>query len=437
MRGQRWRAMGSVVAAVAVVWLAGCSATGAGSPTRNDTLAADARAQAARAWMRYTPDQLAAGANAYLAKMTLDQKIGQLLMLQYTSESYSGDDQYMIQHFQPGAVILYHSPEFGLDQMATAAQLLAYDNGAQHDSQIPLLTSTDQEGGQVDRLDSIYGPHPSATDIGNTNNPTVSYDNGMLTAQQMLAVGLNTDLAPVVDVESDRGRFTGPITNRNFGTTPDEVIKMGGAWLDGLQENGVIGTLKHFPGLGIARIDPHKGLPTIDRTLSDLNAIDLAPYKALFASADPPGMVMTTDLLLPAVDNYWPAEFSSKIITGILRQQLGFNGVVVTDALYMQGIVPYAINPATGQFDLGTAAVRSLQAGCDMLLGAAGSAQAQQMVDGIKAALTAGTLTQARIDQSVTRILSLKIQRGLLPLTPPAAPPAKAFVGLPADLPTA
>lgn len=425
-----------LAACVALTLLAACAQSV--PTTRNDALAPGARAQSLPNGMRYTHAQLLTAADAYIATLSLNQQIGQLLMLQYTGQTYSGDDQAMIQTYQPGAVILYHDPKDALDQMGTAAQLLAYDQGAQADSKIPLLTSTDQEGGNVDRLTGIYGPHMTATDIGNTNNPTFAYNQGKLTAAQMLAVGLNTDLAPVVDVETPHNAAygIGPDFTRAFGTTGAAVALMGGAWLDGLQENGVIGTIKHFPGLGSAQLDPHKSLPTITYTMDQLNSIDLVPYKTLFASADPPGIVMTTDLLLPAVDTYWPAEFSSKIITGLLRQQLGYDGVVVTDALYMNGIRPYAVNPQTGQYDLGTAAVRALQAGDDLLLGAAGSYQAAQMVDAIKAALTAGTLTPARIKQSVERILALKIQRGLLPLTPPPTHGAQAFA-LPAGAPVA
>ncbi len=408
-----------------LIIFAGCGKQGSARIPANTRL--DGAPGAPRAaWIRLPDAALEQGANAYIAKMSLDQQIGQLLMMEYTSEQYSGpgtDSQQMIQQLQPGATILYHSPQFGYDQLGSTQQALTFDNGSQNDSKIPLLVSTDQEGGPVDRLSGIYGPHPSAQDIGLTNNAQYAYNQGALTAKQMLALGINTDLGPVVDVESNRALYSGPDNQRAFGTTPDVVTKMAGAWLDGLQENGVIGTIKHFPGLGIARTDPHKSLPTIDRTVAQLNAIDLAPYKALLAGNDPPGMIMTTDLLLPAVDPTLPAELSPKIIDGLLRTQLGYQGVVVTDALYMEGVFVYA------KYDLGVAGVMALQAGCDMLLGAAGYAQGKEMVDAIKQALQSGQLTMDRIQLSVRRILMLKIKRGLLPLMPPTTT-AHAFAAL-------
>ncbi len=182
---------------------------------------------------------------------------------------------------------------------------------------------------------------------------------------------------------------------------------MGGAFLDGMQDNGVIGTLKHFPGLGSAKTDAHVGLPVINSSREQIENIDLAPYRALIR-AGKVHMIMTTDLLMPAIDPVLPAELSPATITGVLRDELGYDGVVITDALYMKGIFK--------KFDLATAGVMALQAGCDLLLGGAGSYSIGQMIQAIKNALADGALTKARIDQSVRRILLLKMYMGLIPV---------------------
>jgi beta-N-acetylhexosaminidase len=174
-----------------------------------------------------------------------------------------------------------------------------------------------------------------------------------------------------------------------------------------LQDNGVVGTLKHFPGLGDALEDAHLSLPVIKRTRDQIESVELAPYRAMI-DAGKVQMVMTTDLLMPALDPVLPAELSPNIITGVLRNELGFDGVVMTDALYMAGIADKWGMPQAG--------VMAIQAGCDILLGPWNASQMRSMVSALKRALKNGSLTKARIDQSVERILLLKMRMGLISL---------------------
>jgi beta-N-acetylhexosaminidase len=272
----------------------------------------------------------------------------------------------------------------------------------------PLLISTDEEGGYVERVQKIFGDRPGALqtyETGNVNN-AVKLANGV--AHDLQELGINTDLAPVVDVE----QVDGPDQYlRDWGYTPQSVITYAGAYLRTIQGDGEIAALKHFPGLGDAVTDAHTSLPVIKSSKSTIYSIDLAPYQYFLSSSNPlndPGMIMTTDLLMPALDPNLPAELSPTIITGILRDQFHYNGVVITDALWMDGIA--------AKWNLVTASIMALNAGCDMLLGAIGADQMEMVVNGIKNALQNGTVAMSRVDQAVTRIIALKFRYHLIPV---------------------
>ena len=183
--------------------------------------------------------------------------------------------------------------------------------------------------------------------------------------------------------------------------------------MTGMQSAGVAVCLKHFPGLGDAKIDAHLGLPVIKESRDQIESIDLAPYRALIATGQVQ-MIMTTDLLMPALDPKLPAELSPTIVDGVLRQELGYNGVVVTDALYMAGISKKWSEPQAG--------VLSIEAGDDMLVGPFTAGQVAYMISALKSAISSGQITKARIDESVRRILTLKMRMGLLPIPMGVAP---------------
>ncbi|HLY31525.1 MAG TPA: glycoside hydrolase family 3 N-terminal domain-containing protein, partial [Ktedonobacterales bacterium] len=279
-------------------------------------------------WNRTQPLTAAQLADWYISQMSLDEEIGQLFIAEFTGPTFSADDYAMVRQEHVGGLILYN---INLQTADQARQLLST---SQANAYLPLLMTIDQEGGYVNRLSNIYGPDPSETDIGATNDPNYAYQQGKTDAEHMKALGLNVNLAPDVDVQLVAGPDQ---VTRTFGSTPQQVIKMGGAFLDGMQDDGVIGTLKHFPGLGSATIDAHAGLPVIKSSRQQIEDIDLAPYRALI-KAGKVHMIMTTDLLMPAIDPTYPAELSYATITGVLRNELGYDGVVITDALYMKGI---------------------------------------------------------------------------------------------------
>lgn len=345
-------------------------------------------------------------ASLYVARMSLDEELGQLIMVEYGDTSYSQDLDTMITRLHAGGVIMY---EF---QMNTFNQTKNDIAQMQKRASIPLLISTDEEGGPyVRRLSRIYGPRMSATQIYETGDPNVATQQGQKAARDLLALGINENLAPDVDVNLVNGY---DMVTRTFGNTPESVIKFAGAYLKALQGNGVVGTIKHYPGLGAAIPDAHAVLPVVNRTKEQIYAVELAPFKAFIQSPDKlenPGAIMPTDVLMPAIDPKYPAELSHIFMTDILRKEFGYDGVVLTDALYMKGI--------SNTWSMPEAAVLALNAGNDMLLGPTGVNPTLAMINALKAALKNGTLSRARIDEAATRIIALKMQYHLMPAIPP------------------
>ena len=344
-------------------------------------------------------------ARLYVKHMTLDEELGQLIMAEYYTPTYSDDLEYMITKLHAGGVVMYAL------QMHTFEQTKNDIAQMQRHANLPLLISTDEEGGFVERVQNIYGHHPGALEIYETGNVNNAVQAGHRIAHDLLALGINEDLAPDVDVQL----VDGPDQYlRTWGYTPASVITYAGAYMRAVQGDGVIACIKHFPGLGDASTDAHYDLPVVKRTRDQIYSVELAPYKAFIQSQnklDNPGMVMPTDVLMPAIDPVYPAELSHIFLTDILRKELGYDGVVITDGLYMQGI--------TAKWSVPEAAVLALNAGADMILGPNGSYQMIQVLDGLRAALQNGTLSKARVDEAATRIITLKLEQHIMPILPP------------------
>jgi beta-N-acetylhexosaminidase len=236
-------------------------------------------------------------------------------------------------------------------------------------------------------------------------------------AHDLLALGINTNFAPDVDV-SKVENYIG-YDWRAFGDTPADVIKYAGPYLRAMQAGGAIGTLKHFPGLGAVphATDPHGTFATVNSTKEQVENIDLVPFKHFIQSQetlDHPGLIMSTDVLVPSIDPRLIAELSPRFMTDILRGQLGYDGVAITDALTMLGVQVDGLH-----IGLPEAAVLALIAGNDMLLGPADADSMHAVSDAIKVALKNGSLSKSRLDEAATRVLALKMERHLLPAVPP------------------
>lgn len=357
--------------------------------------------------LQHMPEQMRAKqlAQIYVSQMSLNEKLGQLFMVQaqtWNDSANTPDTLYMLNQLHAGGIIMYTI------QMNTLKQTKGDIENMQLHASIPLIVSTDEEGGLVERVQKIFGDRPGALQTYQTGKVSNATKLGDGVSRDLQELGINADLAPDVDV-LQTNNSSSYMDTRTFGYTPQSVIDYGGAYLRAVQGDGEIAALKHFPGLGAAKTDAHTSLPIINSSKDHIYSTDLAPYKYFLSSSNPlnmPGMIMTTDLLMPALDPSLPAELSPAIITGILRNQLHYDGVVITDALWMDGIAK--------KWNLVQASIMALNVGDDMLLGAIGSAQMEMVLNGLKGALQDGQLSMARVNQAVTRIIALKFQYHIL-----------------------
>jgi beta-N-acetylhexosaminidase len=364
--------------------------------TYNQLHAHSASTPGAAPQQKLTPQQYI---NLIIQNMSLQQKIGQMMIVQFVGPTYSLDLSTMISQYNIGAVLIFaaNGNIVGKDQLKGLIQHM------QNDSPLPLAIAIDQEGGTVDRLISLDGPRPSATSIGITNDPHKALEAGIQDAKDLSYYGINLNLAPVVDVNNT---YNPQLYLRTYGNNPATVTSMAGAYLQGLQQSGkVLGTLKHFPGLGDVAADPHVSVPYLNRTKGDLESIDWAPYRSLIQQGDVYA-VMVTHEIVRALDSSRPSSLSKKVVTGILRDELGFQGVIMTDSLTMDGI--------TANYTPAQAAALAIEAGSDLLMGASTPAGVATMIEGIKQEINAGNLSIQRIDDSVRRILLLKYRLGLI-----------------------
>jgi len=367
-------------------------------------------------------------AHTLLTHMSQDEKIGQLMVPMAfddnSMDAQNGDMRTLIQTYHVGGIFI---PTFSM----SANELHNYIAQMQATSKIPLIISTDFEGGGWNTLDAEVGSRPSPWGVGQSGDTKQAYSKGIGDAQLLTQLGLNVDYAPVVDVLTNPNN---PILQgRTFGTTPDVVTSMAAAYIDGLRDGGVAGCLKHFPGLGASTVDPHKSLPTVDRSADQLKSIDLKPYRDLLAQNRVP-MIMTTHMIIPSLDPDLPTSISPKVINGLLRHDMGYDGVIVSDALFMGGL--------SYKYNIPTAGLLAFEAGTDMLLGAGGASDVLATINLIKDAMGRNEITQEYLDNAVLRILRFKIQWKIIPpITLSAAIPQNtntvAFIApLPENVPT-
>jgi beta-N-acetylhexosaminidase len=353
----------------------------------------------------------------YVANMSLDDEIAQLIMVEHNPPGYTPDLDIMINQQHVGSVIMYAT------SIVTRTQVQNDTSQMQAHAKIPVFISIDEEGRSLHRLANLYNGNwnyrKDADDIQATGDANVATTEGTNVAKDLLSLGMNMNLAPDIDISSSKD-YIG-YDGRSFGTTSDQVIKYASPYLKAMQANGVVGSIKHFPGLGsIPRsFDPHATLPTYTGTKDQLYQNDLVPFKYFIQSTDQyeqAQLVMPTDMLVPAIDPTNPVELSKTFITDILRNELGFKGVILTDSLHMGGV---SINGRL--LSLADASVMALQVGNDILEGASTSTDVQNIVDAVKAAVQNGTLTKAQIDASVTRVLTLKMDFNVMPATSPSS----------------
>ncbi len=361
-----------------------------------------------------TPSTTDQRIDAYIKNMSLQQQIGQLLLLFVYTNAYSSALDAPLRDTQVGGVVFFPNHSGGPLMPKTLSGVKQLISDLKAHATNPLLVATDEEGGLVDRLAPYYGPSPSPGFLASTGNPQRAYDQATQDAQRLHDIGVNVDFAPLADVYQG-----GAIdASRMFGSTTGLVTSFAGKFLDGLQQHGIAGTLKHWPGIGAVSANPDFGLPTLNHTQAQLNTLDFASFRALLSHQ--PDMIMVTHVLVPAYDSTYPASLSPALVDGVLRGQLGYQGVVVTDAMEADAITEFMqqrgyTDPAQA---VGEASVLAILAGEDLIEMPLNPTLEQGVVNAVTQAVNSGRVSEARLQQSLRRIISLKMKLGILALPP-------------------
>ncbi|HUY77412.1 MAG TPA: glycoside hydrolase family 3 N-terminal domain-containing protein [Ktedonobacterales bacterium] len=351
--------------------------------------------------------------DAYIARLTPAQQIGQTLMMAVYADGYDADLAQALTQWHIGSAIIFPNYNGGPLQPTTLAGMRQLIHALQTHADTPLLLATDEEGGEVDRLAFYYGQTPAPQALAATGQPQQAFAQAQTDAERMRSLGLNVDFAPLADVYQGGGIDQ----SRTFGEAPAAVTTYAGAFLDGLQQHGVAGTLKHWPGLGASSGNPDFTLPTVAHTQAQLNAIDFASFRQLLTHH--PDLIMVTHVIVPAYDASAPASLSPILVQQVLRGQLGYQGVVVTDAMDAQGLNEYMqqqgyADPAQG---VAEACVRAFLAGDDLIEAPIEQDRLAAVVAAMTSAVHSGRISQARLHEALHRIIRLKVQLGLLTLS--------------------
>jgi beta-N-acetylhexosaminidase len=340
-----------------------------------------------------------------LDSMTLEEKIGQMLFLAYRQDKdgrnvlkMDNELEEYLSRYKPGGFVLF------AENLESIDQTVSLINNLQIQSKIPLFVSVDEEGGIVTRLNKAPGLHstvmPNAYTIGLTGKPEYAYKAARAIAAELLSLGFNMNFAPVADI------FSNPVNKvigkRAYGTEPQLVSQMVRQAVAGFAEGRIIPVLKHFPGHGDTAEDTHTGAAVVEHDLERLTGFELMPFReGIEAGAD---AVMVAHIILPKLmEEPVPATISKEVVTGLLREKLMFDGVIITDALEMSAVSSF--------YDDEEAAVMAVLAGIDMLLM---PSSAEKTFGAILYSVRTGVIPEERIDESVYRILRLKEKYGIL-----------------------
>jgi beta-N-acetylhexosaminidase len=339
-----------------------------------------------------------------LYSLPREQQIGQFFFIGLPGTELDAETRALITEVQPGGVII-----FGRN-VASPEQLRGLLDGVRELVPTPLLFGIDQEGGLVDRLRRIFTPMPSARTIRQHGDLAAARALGRITGEALRMLGFNINFAPVMSIMTDdRDLLSNGLYSRSFGRSPGEVLGYTTVYMRGLQGSGCLGCLKHFPGIGAGEVDSHEEMPVVRLSHDDLIAQDLAPYIELFQRRDDRvRCVMVSHGGFPNIDIkeevtgglLAPASLNYNIVTKLLRHELGYKHLVITDDLEMGAIARHC--------EIGEAVVRATLAGEDMLLICATPATIRRGYHALLAAAENGRLPEARIRESLNRISRTK-----------------------------
>ena len=353
-----------------------------------------------------------------MSPQPLRRRIGQLLLGSFTGSDVPVEIRSLAREFDLGGITLFGR----LGNIETPEQVagLAFDV-RNLGGEAPAWVGIDQEGGRVARLRSPFTEWPPMAALGRSDDSSLAGKFAAALASELKAVGVTLDFAPVLDIHTNPNNPV--IGDRALGDTPDVVAKLGRVIIDELQRAGVAACGKHFPGHGDTAADSHVELPIVEHPPDRLRAVEFVPFKAALDAGV--AFIMTAHVLVTAIDDERPATLSPKVVTAILRDELGFNGVIVSDDLEMKAIA--------GRYTPGEAAVAAIAAGCDALLmcgkGQTVDIELQgQALEALVHAIEDGTLPVTQVESALARNRAAK-ERFLREWRPPTPAQLRSIIG--------
>ncbi|WP_083436511.1 glycoside hydrolase family 3 protein [Paenibacillus sp. P22] len=341
------------------------------------------------------PSSIADSAGKPYEGWLLKEKIAQLFIFGFHGKQPSDDILGVIRDYGVGGVIYFSRNVQDARQVHELSGQLGA--AAAEAGRPPLLVSIDQEGGMVARIVDGVTLMPGNMALGATGSEQAAYETARISGEELRKLGINLNLAPCLDVNNNPDN---PVINvRSFGDRPELVSRLGAAAVRGYQAAGVSATVKHFPGHGDTSVDSHHDLPVVPHDRARLDAVELPPFKAAIEAGT--DLIMTAHICLPSLDSSGvPSTLSKPVLTGLLRGDLGYEGVIVTDCLEMDAIDRF--------YGPGQGSVKAIEAGADLLLVSHTPEKQLAALEAVAAAVENGQLDEARIDESLERILALK-----------------------------
>lgn len=322
--------------------------------------------------------------------MSQTEKLGQMVMIGIQGTKVDDDSLYMLNQYHMGGVILFDRNMESPEQV----KQLTSDLQSQSNEKVPLFIGIDEEGGDVVRMAEKLTPPPSQKEIGETGDIEQAKIWAIKTAKSLKDMGINVNFAPVADVGSN--------DKRSYSTDANTVIDFVRAATEGYQQENIIYSLKHFPGIGKGRVDSHVDSSSIDVTKEILMAEDILPFKTIIDENEPNDyFILVSHLKYPALDEEYPASLSSKIMTDLLRNELGYKGIIITDDMEMGAVANHN--------DFRSIGVNAVKAGADIVLVCHEYEHQQEVYLGLLDAVNSGEISQERIDESVKRIIKVKL----------------------------
>lgn len=325
-----------------------------------------------------------------VASMSQTEKLGQMVMIGIQGTKVDDDSLYMLNQYHMGGVILFDRNMESPEQV----KQLTSDLQAQSNEKVPLFIGIDEEGGDVVRMAEKLTPPPSQKEIGATGDIEQAKIWAIKTAKSLKDMGINVNFAPVADVGSN--------DKRSYSTDANTVIDFVRAATKGYQQENIIYSLKHFPGIGKGKVDSHIDSSSIDVAKEVLMTEDILPFKTIIDESDPNDyFILVSHLKYLALDEEYPASLSSKIMTDLLRNELGYKGIIITDDMEMGAVANHN--------DFRSIGVNAVKAGADIVLVCHEYEHQQEVYLGLLDAVNNGEISQERIDESIKRIIKVKL----------------------------